>query len=67
MRIHTVSDLIARLEDYDPDAPVAIASEPSWPLVNTISEVAEADGTVYLAEGDQTGYLTNTARRAIGW
>jgi hypothetical protein len=68
MSITTVAELIERLGECNPDAPVAIAIQPSWPLEHTISDVAQADdGTVYIAEGAQTGYLPTAARRAIGW
>jgi len=68
MSIVSVADLIARLEECDRDAPVAIASQPGWALEYTIIEVGQgADGTVYLAEGCQVGYLSKAGREAVGW
>lgn len=34
--IETVGDLIAALEDYDPETPVRWASQPAWPFEYTI-------------------------------
>lgn len=39
----TVRDLIAALEDYDPDAEVRIAIQPRWPLEYSISDVVCSD------------------------
>jgi hypothetical protein len=68
----SVRDLISALEDYDENAEVRIAIQPSWPLEYTLGDVVcsdsigeaeEADETdegqpvvVYLTEGTQIGY-----------
>jgi hypothetical protein len=67
----TVRDMMAALEDYDPDAEVRIAIQPRWPLEYTIGDVVcsdsitddedeEADDdkpvVVYVTEGQQVGY-----------
>lgn len=66
--IETVADLIAHLEDFDDDTPVALATQRSWPFQYSIQSVEQAtDGTVYIAEGVQVGYLPGPARDAIGW
>lgn len=68
MRIRTVADLIARLEECDQDALVAIASQPMWPFEHLIHDVGQGeDGKVYLAEGEQVGYLSAAARRVLNW
>jgi precorrin-4 methylase len=68
MQIHTVSDLIAELEQFDDDTPIALATQPSWPFEHTISGVEQAEnGTVYIAEGNQVAYLPDTARKVLGW
>jgi hypothetical protein len=68
MSIQTVADLIAALERCDPSAPVSIASQPTWPFEYTIVKAEQADdGTVYIEEGSQVGYLSRAARDAIGW
>jgi hypothetical protein len=36
MSITTVGDLIARLEEYDPDAELRAVIQPSWPLEKTV-------------------------------
>jgi hypothetical protein len=66
--IATVGDLIAALEDYDDDTPIALATQPTWPFEYTIAGVGQADdGTLYLAEGRQVAYLSGSARHALGW
>jgi hypothetical protein len=68
MAIETVADLIALLEGYDDDTPIALAIQPSWPFAHTIDAVEQAEnGTVYLAEGTQVCYLPDAARQALGW
>jgi hypothetical protein len=39
--ITTVADLIALLEDFDPDSPIALATQPSYPLAYHIAGVNE--------------------------
>lgn len=39
MAIQTVGDLIAYLEDLDPEAPVMIAHQPNWPLAEVVRGV----------------------------
>jgi hypothetical protein len=64
----TVGDLIAMLEDFDPTAPVRLASQPSWPFEYTLdSEPVEVNGTVWLAEAGQVGYLPGSVSEALGW
>lgn len=79
-RIDTVGELVAALEDYDPDTPVRLASQPGWPFEYSIGAVvhtpddAEGDGTeptddpvVWIGEGQQLGYLPGIAADALGW
>ena len=67
----TVSELISRLEDMDPDAEVRWAAQPSWAFEYSIDalETVEIEGesVVYLSEGEQLGYLPGRAAVAIGW
>lgn len=68
MTLNTVGDLIARLERYPDETPIALASQPTYPFEYTIVGVEEAeDGKVYLIEGAQVAYLSNVARQAVGW
>ena len=47
---YTVEDLIGVLEEMDPQAPVMVAVQPSWPFEHSITGVINAhNGTVYLA------------------
>jgi len=67
----TVQELISILEGFNPDAEVRLAMQPSWAMEYTIGEVIEVgdydeqgnfDGTVYLAEEEQLGYLPEEAQ-----
>lgn len=64
----TVEDLIAKLEGMDPEAPVRLAMQPNYPFEYTIGEVVQAeDGSVWIGEGTQDGYLRSAARDALEW
>jgi hypothetical protein len=39
MSARTVGELIALLEDYDPESPIMIAHQESWPLAETVASV----------------------------
>ena len=68
----TVEELICLLEELEPETIVRLAFQPSWPFEHSLdgnyAEVEEG-GTkiVYLAEGNQLGYLPEEARRQLGW
>jgi hypothetical protein len=68
----TVEELMYLLEELDPEATVRLAIQPSWPFEHSLdgnyAEV-EKDGkkVVYLAEGNQLGYLPGEARQQLGW
>ena len=71
----TVEELIERLAEFNPEAEVRIASQPSWPMEYELSEVAPDSDIarpslcpiVYLAEGRQIGYLPQEAAVTVGW
>lgn len=63
----TVAELIDVLESLDPDMEVRFASQPSWPFEYSISDVCETEEAVYLAEGNQIGYLPGEAAELLGW
>lgn len=78
--IATVGDLIAALDQYDPTAPVRLATQPGYPLENLLARVActpddaEYEGptrtdppVVWLGAGAQVGYLPALAANALGW
>jgi hypothetical protein len=78
--IATVGELIAALDRYDPTTPVRLATQPGYPLENTVAQVvctpddSEGDGTVrtdppvvWLGAGKQVGYLPGLAANALGW
>ncbi len=49
MEIETVADLIAVLEEYDEEMPLAVAQQPSWPLAAVPVTVVEWAGRVWIA------------------
>lgn len=50
---YTVEDLIGALEEMDPQAPVMVAVQPSWPFEHSITGVINAqNGTVSLSTSD---------------
>ena len=55
MTIVTVGDLIAALENYDPETPVMIGHQPSWPLAETVAGVVGPDDreTCHLADHEE--------------
>ena len=72
----TVAELLHELENIDPDAEVRLAVQPRWPFEYSVREVAvvevnspknEDKVTVYLAEGEQLGYLPGNVKDALGW
>lgn len=79
----TVRELINLLEDYNEDAEVRIAHQPSWPFEYSIGNVVGCEGAdhededaepndddalvVYIGEGDQLGYLPGSVCCELGW
>lgn len=60
---YTVEDLIGALEEMDPQAPVMVAVQPSWPFEHSITGVINAqNGTVSLAS-KQEGYLPQKLKK----
>ncbi|MBB5157441.1 hypothetical protein [Saccharopolyspora phatthalungensis] len=80
MGIETVGDLLAALKDHDSETPIRWAAQPGRPFEYTIGAVVQTpantdrDGTpptqepvVWLGEGEQVGYLSDSAADALGW
>jgi hypothetical protein len=70
----TISDLLEEFQQFDPDAEVRLATQPSWPFEWSLSNTDPAvevdlDGqpVVYLVEGTQLGYLPGAVRDQLGW
>lgn len=69
----TLNELIERLQEIheqnpDADPEIRLASQPSWPMQHGVGAIElGADGVVYIAEGDQDGYLTQAGSQAVGW
>lgn len=76
MPIHTVGDLLDHLDGLDPDTPVRLAVQPTYPFEHEVGAVVivddviadgEAGAVVYLSDGGQIDYLRGTVRAALGW
>ncbi len=71
----TVEELIEKLEQFDLDAEVRIASQPAWPMQHAVADVAaeldRADGAVYIVEGGQaefdSPYLPEGVVEVLSW
>lgn len=63
----TVEQLIELLEEFDPEAEVRIASGRKWAMEYVMAEVGTTGAVVYVAEGQQIGYLPDEAAVAVGW
>jgi hypothetical protein len=77
-----IRDLISQLEDiaeqHEDNVVVKLAMQPSWPFEYSIGDVVEVKQTkkekqqgepvvCVLGEGQQLGYLSGAAARALGW
>ena len=63
----TVGELMEILEGMDQDSVVRIAEQPSWPFEYDLNAVVEADGKVWIVEGNQLGYLEGEIKGVLGW
>lgn len=54
MTIETVQDLRDLLDEFDPETPVSVAQQPSWPLAAVPVAVTELGGRVWLATAEAT-------------
>lgn len=78
-----VAELIDRLSEYDPNTEVRLATQPNYPfeysIGNVVSdyvlhyndgdndEIVNGRDVVYIAEGEQIGYLNGNAIDWLGW
>lgn len=73
----TVGEIVDILRRYPSDMEVRIASQPSWPFEYEIADIvsveSDNDGQgygpeiVYIGEGRQIDYLSDTAATELGW
>ncbi|GAA1890630.1 hypothetical protein GCM10009753_19150 [Streptantibioticus ferralitis] len=63
----TVGQLIRQLEEMDADLPVRLAVNPDWPFSHYAGRVLNADGTAFIAEDGQEGYLPRTVSTLLDW
>jgi hypothetical protein len=68
-----VRDLIEYLENFDEEAEVRLAMQPSWPFEYSIGEVEEVEledegkTVVYISENRQLGYLPGEVKEILMW
>jgi hypothetical protein len=58
---------IDHLEELDADLPVRLAVNPDWPFSHYAGRVLNADGTAFIAEDGQEGYLPRTVSTLLDW
>ena len=69
----TVEELYYFLEEnlengtIDNETEVRFAHQPNWPFEYSIDNVVISEGTVYLGEDQQEGYLPHEAAVALEW
>lgn len=69
----TVEQLYYFLEEnlengkIDNETEIRYAHQPNWPFEYSIDNIVISDGTVYLGEDQQEGYLPNQAAIELGW
>jgi hypothetical protein len=64
----TVGHLLRQLQNLDPDLPIRLAVNPDWPFVHYLgTDVVVDDGTAFIAEDGQEGYLPAAVRSALAW
>ncbi|WP_441245261.1 hypothetical protein [Kitasatospora sp. McL0602] len=64
----TVHDLLAQLQNLDPNLRVRLAVNPDWPFAHYVgTEVVVHDGIAYIGEDGQDGYLPPTVRDHLAW
>jgi hypothetical protein len=65
MKVQDLRDLLA---DLDGTMPVLVAMQPSWPMEHELAHRVEVvEGTAYLAEAGQLGYLSEGVAAELGW
>lgn len=64
----TVAELRDLLDGVDGNLPVLLASQPTWPMSHDLAARVEVvDGTAWLAEAGQLGYLPEDVTEELGW
>jgi hypothetical protein len=61
-----VAELIALLEDVDPEAEVLLGHQPSWPLQFTVAGIAEWDGGTDGEDDEYVPAAYEQERREVG-
>jgi hypothetical protein len=75
--VSELHELLSEIMETNPNAEVRIAHQPSWPLESSTDSVISVDFededemgvevVVYIAAGEQLGYLPGAAAEELGW
>ncbi|MDX2624047.1 MULTISPECIES: hypothetical protein [Streptomyces] len=64
----TVGHLLRQLQGLDPTLPVRLAVNPDFPFAHYVgANVVVRDGTAFIAEDGQEGYLPAGVRDTLAW
>ncbi|WP_406162246.1 hypothetical protein OG298_37180 [Streptomyces sp. NBC_01005] len=64
----TVGHLLRQLQELDPNLPIRLAVTPDFPSTHYVgAEVVVRDGTAFIADDGQEGYLPAAVRDALAW
>ncbi|MER5613927.1 hypothetical protein [Streptomyces sp. NPDC002215] len=64
----TVGHLLRQLQELDPNLPIRLAVNPDFPFAHYVgAEVVVRDGTAFIADDGQEGYLPAAVGDALTW
>lgn len=64
----TVGHLLRQLQDLDPNLPIRLAINPDFPFTHYLgTKVVVRDGTAFIADDGQEGYLPVEVSNALDW
>ncbi|MGW7710973.1 hypothetical protein [Streptomyces sp. NPDC054771] len=64
----TVGHLLRQLQELDPNLPIRLAVNPDFPFAHYVgAEVVVRDGTAFIADDGQEGYLPAAVCDALAW
>ncbi|MEV0537938.1 hypothetical protein [Kitasatospora sp. NPDC050463] len=64
----TVRDLLAQLQNLDPNLRVRLAVNPDFPFAHYVgTDVVVHDGIAYIGEDGQDGYLPHAVSNHLAW
>ncbi|MCX4870864.1 hypothetical protein OHU11_03805 [Streptomyces sp. NBC_00257] len=64
----TVGHLLRQLQEIDPNLPIRLAVNPDFPFAHYVgAEVVVRDGTAFIADDGQEGYLPTAVSDVLAW